>query len=72
GLDGVRVDVASYWLMMHLGAAFALLGYIYWIAQISGRREVDLLQSRRVREHKLFGMSTGLMHFVGLQVLLGA
>ena len=72
GLDGVRVDVASYWLMMHLGAAFALLGYIYWIAQISGRREVDLLQSRRIREHKLFGMSTGLMHFVALQVLLGA
>ena len=72
GLDGVRVDVASYWLMMHLGAAFALLGYIYWIAQISGLREVDLLQSRRIREHKLFGMSTGLMHFVALQVLLGA
>ena len=70
GLDGIRVDVASYWLMMHLGAAFALLGYIYWIAQISGRREVDLLQSRRIREHKLFGMSTGLMHFVALQVLL--
>mgnify|MGYP000391324182 FL=1 len=24
GLDGVRLDVASYWLMAHLGAAFAL------------------------------------------------
>ena len=72
GLDGVRVDVASYWLMAHLGAAFALLGYIFWILQLLGRSEVELLQARRVRELKLFGMSTGLMHFVALQVLLGA
>ena len=72
GLDGVRIDVASYWLMAHLGAAFALLGYIFWILQLLGRSEVELLQARRVRELKLFGMSTGLMHFVALQVLLGA
>lgn len=72
GLDGVRIDVASYWLMTHLGAAFALLGYIFWILQLFGRSEAELLQARRVRERKLFGMSTGLMHFVALQVLLGA
>ena len=72
GLDGVRIDVASYWLMAHLGAAFALLGYIFWILQLLGRSEVELLQARRTREVKLFGMSTGLMHFVALQVLLGA
>ena len=72
GLDGVRVDVASYWLMAHLGAAFALLGYIFWSLQLFGRSEAELLQARRVRERKLFGMSTGLMHFVALQVLLGA
>ena len=72
GLDGVRIDVASYWLMAHLGAAFALLGYIFWILHLFGRSESELLQARRVRERKLFGMSTGLMHFVALQVLLGA
>ena len=72
GLDGVRLDVASYWLMAHLGAAFALLGYIFWSVQIFARSEAELLQARRARERKLFGMSTGLMHFVALQVLLGA
>ena len=72
GLDGVRVDVASYWLMAHLGAAFALLGYIFWSLQLFDRSEAELMQARRVRERKLFGMSTGLMHFVALQVLLGA
>ena len=72
GLDGVRVDVASYWLMAHLGAAFALLGYIFWSLQLFDRSEAELIQARRVRERKLFGMSTGLMHFVALQVLLGA
>src|SRR6056300_718826 len=72
GLDGVRLDVASYWLMAHLGAAFALLGYIYWSLQIFSRSEAELLQARRARERKLFGMSNGLMHFVALEVLLGA
>jgi cytochrome c oxidase assembly protein subunit 15 len=72
GLDGVRVDVASYWLMAHLGAAFALLGYIFWLLQIIGRSDSELLQSRRLREPKLFGMSTILMYFVALQILLGA
>jgi cytochrome c oxidase assembly protein subunit 15 len=72
GLDGVRVDVASYWLMAHLGAAFVLLGYIFWSLQLFDRSEAELIQARRVRERKLFGMSTGLMHFVALQVLLGA
>jgi cytochrome c oxidase assembly protein subunit 15 len=72
GLDGVRVDVASYWLMAHLGAAFALLGYIFWLLQIFRLSDADLLQSRRLREPKLFGMSTTLMYFVALQILLGA
>ena len=72
GLDGIRVDVASYWLMAHLGAAFALLGYIFWYLQIIERSDSDLLQSRRVREFKLFRMSTILMYFVALQILLGA
>jgi cytochrome c oxidase assembly protein subunit 15 len=37
-----------------------------------GRTEADLMQSRRDGNRKLFGMSTGLMHFAFLQIILGA
>lgn len=70
GLDAL--DVKSYWLMAHLGAAFALLGFVIWQALILGRAEADLLQARRNRPAKLWSLSTGLMHFVFLQILLGA
>ncbi len=72
GLTGDRVDVASYRLAVHLGLAFVILGFIAWDVLLLGRSETDLLQARRGREGKLFGMSTGLMHFAFLQVLLGA
>ena len=72
GLDGVRIDVASYWLMAHLGMAFALLGYVYWQLCILSRSAVDIMQARRNREARLWGMSTGLMHLAMLQILLGA
>ncbi|MEO0359439.1 MAG: COX15/CtaA family protein, partial [Pseudomonadota bacterium] len=71
GLQGTRIDVASYWLMIHLGAAFALLGYVAWYAQILGRSEAELITARRARE-RVFGLGTGLMHFAFLQILLGA
>ncbi|MGV6838605.1 MAG: COX15/CtaA family protein [Planktomarina sp.] len=72
GLQGTRVDVAGYWLMIHLGAAFGLLAYVAWQALILTRSEANLMQTRRAREAKIFGMSTGLMHFAFLQILLGA
>ncbi len=72
GLGGEMLDVASYRLAIHLGIAFAILGLITWFILQLGRNEVDLLQARRSREVKLFKISTGLMHFVMLQVLLGA
>ena len=72
GLTGRMVDVASYRLAVHLGLAFVILGLIAWAVFLLGRRETDLLQARRGREDKLFRMSTGLMHFAMLQVLLGA
>lgn len=71
GLDGVRVDVAPYWLGAHLIAAFALLGYIFWQAFILRRTGAELLEGRRNREDRLFRISTGLMHFVLLQIFLG-
>jgi cytochrome c oxidase assembly protein subunit 15 len=72
GLRGAMVDVASYRLATHLGLAFIILGVCTgYILQLS-RPAPDLLVARRARETKLFGLSTGLMHFALLQVLLGA
>jgi heme a synthase len=72
GLGGDRVDVASYRLATHLGLAFVILGFIAWYALLLGRSETELMTARRGREAKLFGLSTGLMHFTFLQILLGA
>lgn len=66
------LDVASYRLATHLGLAFVILGFITWYALLLGRTERDLMQARRAKEAKLFGMSTGLLHFAFLQILLGA
>ncbi|WP_347310219.1 heme A synthase [Defluviimonas sp. SAOS-178_SWC] len=72
GLTGRMVDVASYRLAVHLGLAFAILGLIAWDMLSLSRTESALLQARRSREAKLFSLSTGLMHFAFLQILLGA
>lgn len=66
------VDVASYRLATHLGLAFVILGFIAWYILQLGRPERDLMQARRDKEAKLFGLSTGLMHFAFLQILIGA
>jgi len=66
------VDVASYRLATHLGLTFIILGFIAWYVFLLGRSERDLLQDRRVKEDKPFRLSTGLMHFAFLQILLGA
>jgi heme a synthase len=72
GLGGGNVDVESYWLAAHLGGAFIILGLAAWQVFALGRAETDLMQARRVAERKLVGLSTGLMHFAFLQILLGA
>lgn len=72
GLEGTMLDVASYRLAVHLGIAFVILGLIAWYVMLLGRSEATLLQARRAREPRLFSMSTGLMHFAMLQILLGA
>ncbi|KJS44999.1 MAG: heme A synthase [Roseovarius sp. BRH_c41] len=72
GLSGERVAVASYRLATHLGLAFVILGVIAWFVFLLGREERDLMQARRGREAKLYSLSTGLMHFAFLQILLGA
>jgi heme a synthase len=65
-------SVASYRLALHLGLAFTILGFMAWYVFLLGRTERDLMQARRAREVKLFGMSTGLLHLAFLQMLIGA
>jgi heme a synthase len=72
GLSGDMVSVASYRLATHLGLAFVILGLIAWYVFLLGRSETELLAARRAREGRLFGLSTGLMHFTFLQIILGA
>jgi cytochrome c oxidase assembly protein subunit 15 len=72
GLSGAALDVASYRLATHLGLAFIILGFIAWYVFLLGRSETELMVARRAGEGRLFGMSTGLMHFTFLQILLGA
>lgn len=72
GLSGERLDVASYRLATHLGLAFVILGFLGWYVFLLGRSEAELMTARRGREAKLFGLSTGLMHFAFLQIVLGA
>ena len=72
GLSGDMVDVASYRLATHLGLAFIILGLIaHYILDLS-RSEVDLLAARRAGEGRLARITTGLMHFAFVQILLGA
>jgi heme a synthase len=72
GLLGTRVDVVSWKLATHLGLAFVILGVLAWFVLLLGRSEAELMTARRGREAKLCSVSTGLMHFAFLQVLLGA
>lgn len=69
--EGVT-DVASYRLATHLGLAFVILGFICWYIMELGRSGPDLMQARRARETKQWGISTGLLHFTFLQILIGA
>ncbi|WP_171129728.1 MULTISPECIES: heme A synthase [unclassified Ruegeria] len=64
--------VASYRLATHLGLAFVILGFLAWYIFELGRSERDLMQARRAKEAKLFSLSTGLLHFTFLQILIGA
>ncbi|WP_299416927.1 heme A synthase [uncultured Sulfitobacter sp.] len=65
-------DVHSTRLATHLGLAFVIMGFITWYALSLARPERDLMQARRAKEGKLYGLSTGLLHFTFLQILIGA
>ena len=72
GLGGDRTDVASYRLATHLGLAFVILGFIAWYMLLLARPDREIMQARRTREARLFGLGTGWLHFAFLQILIGA
>ncbi|MDV7141729.1 COX15/CtaA family protein [Tropicimonas sp. TH_r6] len=72
GLGEGMLDVASYRLAVHLGLAFVILGLLGWYFLKLSRPERELMQARRAKEAKLWGLSTGLLHLAFLQILLGA
>lgn len=72
GLSGRMVDVASYRLATHLGLAFIILGTLFWFIMKLGRPEVELLQSRRLRDKKSVRWTTLLLILTFAQILLGA
>lgn len=72
GLEAGMLSVASYRLAVHLGLAFVILGLIAWYVFLLGRTEAQLLAARRAGDPRLFSISTGLMHFAFLQILIGA
>ena len=72
GLSNDMLDVASYRLATHLGIAFIILGFILWYTFTMTLSEADLLSRQRTRDHSMLSKSTGLMHLVFLQILLGA
>lgn len=72
GLEGARVDVASYRLAVHLGLAFVILGLTAWYVFLLGRSPTALMQARRAGEGGLARLATGLMHLAFVQILLGA
>lgn len=72
GLRDGMLDVASYRLATHLGLAFVILGFIVWYVFLLGRREADLMQSRRNGEASLVSLTSILVAFAFVQILLGA
>ncbi|MFP4406542.1 COX15/CtaA family protein, partial [Rhodosalinus sp.] len=72
GLEGTRLDVASYRLATHLGLAFVILGLIAWYVFRLGRGSRELMQARRQREARLAGWGSALIGLAFVQILLGA
>ena len=72
GLKEGMLDVASYRLATHLGLAFVIFGFIAWYVYLLGRSQADLLQARRSGDTRLATLSTVLVGFAFVQIILGA
>lgn len=72
GLKDGMLDVASYRLATHLGLAFVIFGVITWYILRLSRREIDLLQARRMSDARLTKFGNWLIFAAFIQILLGA
>lgn len=72
GLEGTRLDVASYRLAAHLGLAFVILGLIAWFAFDLKRSEAENLAARRERDVRARRLATIWIPVTFVQILLGA
>ncbi len=72
GLQEGMLDVASYRLATHLGLAFVIFGFIAWYIYRLGRSQADLLQARRSGDGGLTRLSSVLVAFAFLQIIIGA
>lgn len=68
----VRVDVAPYRLMVHLGIAFLIFAALVWMIAKIGREDWALLQARRARAPGLRFWGGAAFVTLFLQILLGA
>jgi cytochrome c oxidase assembly protein subunit 15 len=72
GLEEGMLDVASYRLATHLGVAFVIFGFIAWYIYLLGRKQPDLMQARRSGDAGLARLSSILVGFAFVQIILGA
>ncbi|MBK5924042.1 hypothetical protein CCR90_09700 [Rhodovulum sulfidophilum] len=72
GLLPAPFDAASLRLAAMTGFGFAGMGLAAWGAMQLRRTEAQLMQARRARDGRAFGMATGVMHLAFLQILFGA
>ena len=68
----VRVDVAPYRLMVHLGIAVLIFALIVWFILKLRAEDWALLQARRRRAKGLFGWAVAVVAAIFAQILLGA
>ncbi|PID37528.1 MAG: heme A synthase [Rhodobacterales bacterium] len=72
GVTQSGIDVVPYRLAIHLGLTFFLYALILWTLFKLGRSSAQNLAARRLKDRALWGMTTGLLHLTGLQIVLGA
>ncbi|MBL3562299.1 COX15/CtaA family protein, partial [Rhodovulum sulfidophilum] len=68
----ISFAAASLRLAAMTGFGFAGMGLAAWGAMQLRRTEAQLMQARRARDGRAFGMATGVMHLAFLQILFGA
>ena len=72
GLNGARIDVASYRLGIHLTSAFIIFGLIFWYILRLRRTEVSLIQSQRYANSSLIKITNMVLLLLYVQIFLGA